>query len=148
MIAVTSSQHKRRSLALGLIIIQLVLSAASAAAESATKNSNVIPQVPERLRYLFDLPWCKKWNLQCIRCEKKDGQVACEKVGDNCGGFQQYYCQEYNVPDECVEWTDGCNVCERISCPPATNRCGAISCTTRGCFNPKPRFQCVKSRQK
>jgi hypothetical protein len=134
MIILSRSERKRCSPVFALVVIQLMLPAGFAVAESATKSPNEVPRVPERLHYLFDLPWCKRWSLLCIRCEKKDDQIACEKVSDTCGGFQQYYCEEYNVPGQCLEWSDGCNVCERISCPPATSKCG-------------PRFQCVKSRQ-
>jgi hypothetical protein len=31
------------------------------------QESDVV--VPQRLRYIFDLPWCKKWQLSCSTCE-------------------------------------------------------------------------------
>jgi hypothetical protein len=28
------------------------------------------PFVPDELKYIFDLPWCKRWEFRCFRCEK------------------------------------------------------------------------------
>lgn len=138
---------KRSVLAItALIVIQLLMSVGLAVAQSSSPDSADIPQVPERLRYLFDLPWCKRWNLGCIDCVRKDDRIVCEKKSDTCGGFQEYYCKEFDVPDQCLAWSDGCNMCELIQCPPESDRCGSVSCTARGCINPKPRFACFKTR--
>jgi hypothetical protein len=142
-----SSRCKRYFVAMpALAVVQLLVSMAFAQAQGSPPATSDIPEVPERLRYLFDLPWCKRWNLICIDCERKDNRIVCEKKSDTCGGFQQYYCKEYNVPEECLSWNDGCNVCDRIQCPPVSANCGSISCTARGCFNPKPRFACLSPR--
>ena len=95
------SRHRYRS---------LIFSAGLAFAEGATQSSTEVPQVPERLRYLFDVPWCRRWRLECISCEKKDDRIVCERRSERCGSFQLYHCEEYNVLEErCLAWFDGCN---------------------------------------
>jgi hypothetical protein len=125
-----------------LVVVQLLMSVGFVQAQGPPPATSDIPEVPERLRYLFDLPWCKRWDLICMDCERKDDRIVCEKKSNSCGGFQQYYCKDYNVPEECLRWNDGCNVCERIQCAPASASCGSISCTARACINPKPHFAC------
>lgn len=123
-------------------LVASVLLASSANSQNSSLNVEDIPKVPERLRYLFDLPWCKKWDLSCLRCEKVGDQISCERLGGSCGDFQQYYCREYKVSEQCLTWYDGCNECRRVPCSPASENCSRISCTARACLNPRPRFVC------
>src|SRR5262249_20080465 len=83
-------RHSNRIFGVCAFAAWLLFAAGSTLAQDSPPTSGVIPQVPERLHYLFDLPWCKKWDLVCIRCEKKDGRIVCERIGESCGSFRQY----------------------------------------------------------
>jgi hypothetical protein len=99
-------------------------------------QENQEPPFPERLRYVFDLPWCKAWQFACARCEKDNsGKIACTKR-DCTRNHEFFRCVSFAVDKQCAEWTDGCNRCE-------WNAAGHASCTARSCFNYRPRFTCV-----
>ena len=135
----------RRSKLRALTFVAVSFMTIAASAQRPSSNTSEVPQVPERLRYLFDVPWCKRWKIDCLTCEKEDDRIVCKRIRTSCGSFELYGCDEYNVPPEqCMSWFDGCNTCERIQCPPNSTNCGHIFCTARACFNFKPRFVCSR----
>jgi hypothetical protein len=97
-------------------------------------------QVPQSLRDVFDLPWCKAWNLECgIRCKKIEGKIVCEQTRQNCEeSFKVSRCVEYNVPEDCAVWFDGCNTCDRGR----GNGGLGISCTLMRCPSYVPFYAC------
>jgi hypothetical protein len=73
--------------------------------------------VPERLRYLFDLPRCKAWLFRSTRCERQNGGIDCKPVEQNCEeNFSIFRCRSFVVPDDCEVWGDGCNYFDRGRC--------------------------------
>jgi hypothetical protein len=93
--------------------------------------------VPESIRYVFDLPWCKMWQFRCGICEKSDNQVVCDFDPQNCSKSSNYLrCVNFNVPAKCQIWSDGCNTCSRQP--------RGISCTALGCQPYIPAFTCMK----
>jgi hypothetical protein len=103
---------------------------------SLLAQENQEPPFPERLRYVFDLPWCKAWQFACARCEKdSSGSIVCAKT-DCTTNHEFFRCVDFAVDKQCAEWTDGCNGCW-------WDRAGRASCTARSCFNYHPRFTCV-----
>jgi hypothetical protein len=122
--------------------------------------------VPDQLRYLFELPWCKQWNFNCNKCEKKEGEVVCTRNNwlppDRCTeDFSSRYCTAWSAPIECARWSDGCNVCQRapkrsaLNCHGPDDLCqklrdgGHWSCTLMSCDEYRadrpPRFTCLKT---
>src|SRR5262245_5498766 len=72
-------------------------------------------EVPERLKYLFDLPWCRKWSFGCVACSRSNNEIQCEMISkraDCTPPFQVYHCVDVVVPKGCVVWSDGCNTCQ------------------------------------
>jgi hypothetical protein len=103
---------------------------------SPVAQENQEPPLPDRLRYVFDLPWCKAWQFACARCEKEGpAEIACTKTA--CTGNHEFFrCVEFAVDKQCARWTDGCNGCW-------WDRAGRATCTARICFDYRPRFTCV-----
>ncbi|SRR6266540_5529868 len=92
--------------------------------------------IPERLRYLFDLPWCKKWRFSCVVCVKRGDRIGCERIRESCHEpFRHFFCREFDVPENCQVWSDGCNTCSRHS--------GEVYCTAMGCPRYDPKFTCL-----
>lgn len=101
-------------------------------------------QVPDRLLYIFDLPWCSSWRFSCVSCEKGDQGIRCETTKDDCSeNFGRVSCEKYKVPGQCRAWFDGCNHCSA-----GTSRHGhiQIGCTQLGCTNYRPRFICLREQ--
>jgi hypothetical protein len=98
----------------------------------ASRSSSAIP---DRLRYLFDLPWCSAWFFKCSLCEKQGDGISCRPVDQNCQeDFSIFRCRGFVVPDTCDVWSDGCNYCDRGGC------------TARACVPYTPRYQCLQPR--
>jgi hypothetical protein len=92
------------------------------------------PAVPDRLRYVFDLPWCKIWEFRCFRCQKQDDEIVCERSRENCEEtFSQFRCRDFNPPPKCAGWSDGCNTCRRNG-----------GCSGRVCPQYRPSFICLR----
>jgi hypothetical protein len=101
-------------------------------------------QVPDRLRYIFDLPWCKSWDFRCVTCRKTSaGRIACGPQRPNCNeDYTVFRCHEFNAPPRCQAWNDGCSVCAR-------GADGLVYCTSSGgCVPYQPSFTCIKEMQK
>lgn len=97
--------------------------------------------IPESIRFIFDLPWCQRWQLSCLRCESRNGDIVCERTRSDCEEtFQFYSCAQYNLPEGCVNWQDGCNLCVKEGL--------RMSCTLRPCKEQrapnKPTFTCLR----
>jgi hypothetical protein len=108
------------------------LDAFAGVAQTGNK-SQVGVGVPDHLRYIFDLPWCKRWENKCFRCAKHHGSISCETKLSDCGEYyRDFYCTEFSVPQECLAWRDGCNICR-----------GNSGCTAMACPNYKPVFSCL-----
>lgn len=128
-------------------------------AQSPTDHASNIPQA---LHYIFALPWCKAWDFNCNRCEKRGDAIVCQprklpkcqKRGDmlfcsqetapathDCKeSWKLVDCAEMIVPDDCQAWSDGCNVCA----PPKGSDPGG--CTADACRPYVPRFTCRQWR--
>jgi hypothetical protein len=106
---------------------------------TAQSPSEEQPELPQSLRDIFDLPWCKAWNLNCgIRCKKIEGKIVCEQTRQNCEeSFKVSECVEYNVPEDCAVWFDGCNTCSR-----GRGAGGNGSCTLMRCPSYVPYYAC------
>jgi hypothetical protein len=102
--------------------------------------------VPENVRAILDVPWCRRWRLSCSSCEVRNGGLACERTGgiqENCEEeFKFYYCVHFNPPAQCIVWRDGCNLCS------VRRSDGMVSCTLAACkeyhFPNKPTFVCLR----
>jgi hypothetical protein len=120
------------------VAIVCVLIASHATAQENPESRIVLP---ERLHYIFDLSWCRRWGFSCIRCGKKENRIACEYMKEDCQeSFRYFSCVEFNVPSACEVWSDGCNTCSRTTSP------DRHSCTLVSCPNYVPAFTC-KSRR-
>jgi hypothetical protein len=100
--------------------------------------------IPGSIGYIFDLPWCAKWELSCQRCDKRNGSIVCERTRESCQEtFNYYYCAQFNLPPGCFRWRDGCNSCVKGSD-------GRISCTLAPCQEyqapNRPSFVCLSFR--
>jgi hypothetical protein len=115
----------------GILAAGCVPLAAEAQTPGLTESQAV---VPERLRYVFDLPWCKAWEFRCMRCQKQGDEITCQRSRDNCEEtFSQFWCTSFNLPPRCTAWSDGCNIC----------RCREGCCTAQACPNYSPTFFCL-----
>jgi len=111
-------------------------------------NSSAIAQerptlgVPQRLHYLFDLPWCAKWLFTChVLCKKVGDRIQCEEGRAKCDpSFEHFECREFSVRESCERWSDGCNTCTRVS--------GTTYCTAMACRPYVPSFACLKEVDK
>jgi hypothetical protein len=105
---------------------------------SPLAQENQEPAFPERLRYVFDLSWCKSWQFACAQCEKdSSGNVVCKNTP--CKGKHEFFwCADFAVDKNCTQWGDGCNRCVR-------DATGFAQCTLRNCFDYRPRFTCLMS---
>lgn len=84
-------------------------------------------RVPDDLKFIFDLPWCKRWKFSCMSCRKEGITIACQSTQQNCTEtFEAIACQEFNLPPTCRAWSDGCNTCSR-------EPSGDIYCTAAYC---------------
>jgi hypothetical protein len=55
-------------------------------------------EVPDRLRYIFELPWCKAWLFRCTRCEKQNDSIVCERLTESCEeNFSVFRCRAFDV---------------------------------------------------
>lgn len=97
--------------------------------------------VPNDIRYIFDLPWCKTWNLTCLRCEKRNDQILCERLRENCQEkFDFYHCVQFNLPEGCIHWRNGCNACAKTA--EANMYCTMRPCKEYTAPN-RPTFECL-----
>jgi hypothetical protein len=110
------------------------------AAEAQTPGSTEpAPVAPERLRYVFDLPWCKAWEFRCVRCQKQDDEITCQRFREMVGritceeNFLTFHCWRFNPPPRCTVWSDGCNICGRYR-----------NCTAQACPQYRPNFICLR----
>lgn len=107
---------------------------------AAAPNLTIKTDVPERVRYLFDLHWCKKWHFECTTCEKEDQQFMCARKASDCEEtYTHFECRKFNVSQECLRWNDGCNTCTR-------NSDGHTDCTLLACPGHQPWFTCQELR--
>jgi hypothetical protein len=109
--------------------------------QNENSNSSSTMNVPENLRYIFDLPWCTRWRFRCMSCEKKNGAIRCFDSKESCHEtFSYYRCEQHNLPRGCVIWNDGCNSCGMKS--------GEEVCTLKSCEEylapNKPSFECLR----
>jgi hypothetical protein len=127
------------SLALAIVA---VLAAATLANTRAIAQDRIELNVPQRLHYLFDLPWCAKWLFTChVLCKKVGDRIQCEEGRAKCDpSFEQFECREFSVRESCERWSDGCNTCARVS--------GETYCTAMGCRPYVPSFACLKEAEK
>ena len=98
--------------------------------------------IPDNLRYLFDFPWCTKWDLGCFHCEKKAGKITCERQSNDCSHYTPGYfaCIGFDVEKSCQSWTyDGCNVCTR-----GWPTSDSTHCTAMYCGSNRPKFTCLR----
>jgi hypothetical protein len=150
----------RMAIALMVVASWLTLSGSS---PSGAQQGDV---VPEHLRFLFELPWCKQWNFNCNKCEKKDGEIVCTRNDwlpqDSCAeDFSRRHCTSWSPPTECARWSDGCNICQiapkrpSLNCSGPDDLCqkyrkgGYWSCTLMACDEHKSdrpsKFTCLRA---
>jgi hypothetical protein len=95
------------------------------------------PSIPGNLIYLFDLPWCKRWRFSCMSCEKRGDGIKCFDRREACNEqFKFYHCEDFNLPEDCTAWRDGCNFCTK-------NGCTLMSCPEYLAPN-RPSFWCTR----
>lgn len=99
---------------------------------------------PENFRPIFDLPWCRTWELSCMTCESVGADVFCHFRRDRkeCQEtFRYHRCIIFNLPRGCIKWTDACNIW-------LINQWGGQSTTLTTCpsyYVPYlPSFKCLK----
>jgi hypothetical protein len=117
-------------------ILLLLLSQSALSASQDGSGAQKSQPIPERLRYLFDLEWCKQWEFTCLRCERRGDSIACIRLQRDCEeAFGSFKCARVDIPLECSEWTDGCNLCRRGE--------GEVSCTRSVCIPHHAEFKCL-----
>jgi hypothetical protein len=131
--------------ALIAFLLLLFLGPASAQQTAAPDAATAGVTIPDSLRYIFDLPWCKRWDLACVQCQKRGNGVQCVSKRQDCTEeFKYYYCSAFNLPKGCVQWRNGCNTCT----PQADGR---IYCTLAPCDEylapNRPSFVCLRSKE-
>jgi len=90
---------------------------AASPAPGSDRSDSSTTQIPANLLYLFDLPWCARWQFTCISCEKNAGNIECINRRNSCEEhFRYYHCERYSPPKGCIAWVDGCNFCSNGSC--------------------------------
>ena len=96
--------------------------------------------IPDRLNYIFDLPWCRRWDFGCISCRKLRPFVWCSELRRNCvETFQSVTCGDFDVPADCTQWSDGCNDCTR-------DPIRGVLCTAKACNNHRQELSCLPRR--
>jgi len=123
------------------------------------ENSDRAPRmisIPKSLDYLFDLPWCRAWAFDCSSgCTKKGSKTTCNLVNRDKRCIETFafpFCQKFNIPGNCLSWSDGCNSCERDGSEFRSNLSKLYSsllgndnyyCTAAACPHYKPAFTCT-----
>jgi hypothetical protein len=116
------------------------------------ETNSVKVRVPESIKYIFYLPWCRQWKLVCSICEKRDKDIVCDKEHAGCEEtFVEYRCIEFNAPG-CKTWRNGCNTCQKIWFTTWRLWRPEIYCTQMGCAEyhapNAPSFECLLPKSK
>lgn len=134
-----------RGCLIALVLTLLLFSPSSAQQETTPTPNEVNVAIPGSLRYIFDLPWCRRWDLACVQCQKRGNDIHCVSRRDNCTeDFKYYHCSAFNLPKGCVQWRNGCNTCTIQSD-------GRTYCTLAPCDEylapNRPSFVCLRSKE-
>ena len=123
------------------LLVLLLLAAGCARAQETNAATDGGAVVPDNLKHLFNLPWCRAWQIGCYECTKKDGRLSCEKDRSDCARVTPGYfqCVDFNVDEYCDRFAYDCNVCNKMGG-------GGWACTAMGCDWTRPRFTCLSPR--
>jgi hypothetical protein len=95
---------------------------------------------PNELKYVLEIPWCKKWDFGCFSCAKRNGRIVCDRLVARCDAFlyDGFTCIDFDVEKSCLQWSDGCNTCTRWQSTP-----GTVGCTSMACRPYVPELTCL-----
>jgi hypothetical protein len=138
--ATATTRAFKKSIASALLIASLCSFAGPTAVLGASTPQGEKVEIPDDLKYIFGLRWCKKWSSGCFNCAGEGGEIVCERQKSDCdgGSRQLFYCSEYNVEMSCATWSDGCNRCGRAYL------WGEVRCTGLACDPYYPRYVCLR----
>src|ERR1051326_2747653 len=93
----------------------MLMGIAASSAQGVSGEYYELPTTfPANIKHLFELKWCKKCKFDCLTCERVDGTIHCSETSNICQTkFDKYECINYEIPQTCLAWYDGCNYCRR-----------------------------------